>query len=291
MTVYEISNNNISVKINSLGAEVCSVYSKQNNIEYCWQASKDIWPRYAPVLFPIVGKLKENLFKYKNQEYSLPQHGFARDCEFNCIEKTDTSICFELSANENTLKNFPFHFNLQIQYELFENTLSTTYIVFNPDNDNLLFSIGAHPGFNCPLLEDENFNDYFLQFNDVNKLVGHKLNNGLIDKETYVVELRDGCLEIDKSLFNNDALVFKNNQVNQVKLVSKVSGHGIEMHCQNWPYFGIWTKKDTEKFICLEPWYGIADNDDANQNLLDKDGLITLIAHEKFNSNFQVSFF
>jgi len=291
MAIHELNNNQLSIKINSIGAEVCSVFSQTHNIEYIWQANKDVWARHAPVLFPIVGKLKSNLYKFNNKEYNLPQHGFARDSDFHCIEKTETSVCFELPASEISLTTFPFHFNLQIKYELIENALSTSYTIFNPDNNDLLFSIGAHPGFNCPLIEGEHFNDYYFQFNDVKQLIGHKLNNGLIDKETYITSLENNCLAIDQALFNNDALVFKNSQINQVKLVSKKSGHGVEMQCDNWPYFGIWTKRNTEKFICLEPWFGIADNVDSNQLLTEKEGMITLLAQEIFNCNFLVRFF
>lgn len=290
MTMFELHNDYLSLKINSIGAELCSVYSKKFKIEYIWQADKEVWPRYAPNLFPIVGKLKSDSFFYNSKEYKLAQHGFARDSEFVCIEKVDNSISFELPANENTLKKFPFHFNLQIKYVLNETTLKVHYSVFNPDNYQLMFSIGAHPGFNCPLMPNEVFNDYALQFNELDSLHVSKLQSGLIDEDIYIINLENHELNVKQSLFENDALVLKKNQVNQIKLFSRKSGRGVEMICNGWPYFGIWTKKQTEKFICLEPWFGIADSVKTDQLLESKEGLISLNPHQTFECQFSMNF-
>lgn len=291
MAVFELYNDFLRVKINSIGAELCSVYSNKYKLEYIWQADKEVWPRFAPNLFPIVGKLKSDTFVYNNKEYDLSQHGFARDSEFICTEINDNSICFELPANENTLEKFPFHFNLQIKYVLNETTLSVFYYVFNPDNHELLFSIGAHPGFNCPLLSDEKFTDYVLEFNSLDSIKVNRLQSGLIDDDTYIINLDDHRLNVKPSLFENDALVLKNNQVNQVKLFSSKSGRGVEMICDDWPYFGIWTKKQTEKFVCLEPWFGIADNINTNQILDCKEGLICLSPYQTFDCFFKIRFY
>lgn len=290
MAVFELHNRFLSVKINSIGAELCSVYSKKHDTEYLWQADKEVWARHAPVLFPVVGKLKSDFFIFNDNEYNLSQHGFARDSDFICIEKNDDSICFELSANENTIKNFPFHFNLQIKYVLKETVLSIHYSVFNPDNYKLFFSIGAHPGFNCPLVPDELFTDYSLHFNNLESLNVSKLQSGLIDDETYSIQLEDGKLNLNASLFENDALVLKNNQVNQVKLISRKSGRGVEMTCDNWPYFGIWTKKQTNHFICLEPWHGIADSVHTDHQLENKEGIVSLNPYETFDCHFSLNF-
>lgn len=291
MSVYQISNNLLSVKVNSFGAELCSIFSKEADIEYIWQADPKLWARHAPNLFPIVGKLKDGTFNYENKTYTLPQHGFARDQEFICVENSKNKLCFELVASEKTLEIFPFHFSLIIEYTLTENKLAVEYKVFNPDNEKLLFSLGAHPAFNCPLQTNETFEDYELHFNEKKSLSINKLNAGLISSETATIELENGSLPLSTKLFETDALVLKNYQVTGVKLISKKTNHGVNLFCQNWPYFGIWTKPSTSKFICLEPWQGIADSITANGDLEEKEGIIALNEGQTFKAALVFDFF
>ncbi len=288
--VYELKNNFLSVKINSFGAELCSVISNETNIEYIWQADKRIWNRHAPNLFPIVGKLKDGTYTYKNKSYQLPQHGFARDNEFICIENSDSIVAFELTANEKLLTVFPFHFSLQIKYSLVQNNLKVSYSVFNPDNNSLYFSIGAHPAFNCPLSDDEVFEDFEFIFPNKNSLTINELNDGLIAKQTKTIELHDHKLSISEKLFDKDALVFTGNHIDEVHLISKKTKKGVALKSLNWPYFGIWTKKQTSQFVCLEPWFGIADYENATGDLTTKTGIIKLEPEQNFDCEFELIF-
>jgi galactose mutarotase-like enzyme len=288
--VYELKNNFLSVKINSFGAELCSVISNETATEYIWQADKVIWNRHAPNLFPIVGKLKDGCYTYQNKSYQLPQHGFARDNEFICIENSDSVVIFELTANEKSLRVFPFHFSLQIKYTLVENNLKVNYSVLNPDNSVLYFSIGAHPAFNCPLSDDESFEDYELIFPNKKSLTVNELNDGLITKQTKTLDLHHHKLPVSQQLFENDALVFTNHQIDEVQLVSKKTKKGVALKSLNWPYFGIWTKKQTSQFICLEPWYGIADSEHSIGNFITKTGIIQLESEQNFDVEFEMTF-
>jgi galactose mutarotase-like enzyme len=288
MPLFQLKNNSLTVSINSFGAELSSVI--KNNIEYIWQANPDVWARHAPVLFPIVGKLKEGNYSYQNNYYSLSQHGFARDIEFICIEQTESKLVFELTASENLLKLFPFHFSLQITYSIDNDVLKTEYSVFNPDNTNLHFSIGAHPAFNCCLNLEDTFEDMELIFPSKNELIINTLNDGLIKPQTKQVQLTNNRLAITKELFDNDALVMMNNQIDDVYLLSKKSQLGVKMTCKHWPYFGIWTKKHTNQFICLEPWYGIADIESSNGDFEKKEGIITVLPKNYFKCEFDITF-
>ncbi len=284
----QLRSASLTVTINSIGAEVCSV--KNNSaLEFIWQAKKEVWARHAPVLFPIVGKLKNNFFIYNQQQYELPQHGFARDLEFELIDKNDNSCTFQLSSNETTKKTFPFEFIFQIRYGLEENKLTTQYTIFNPSSLLGYYSVGAHPGFNCPLLPGEKFEDYYLEF-DTNHLQQTQLNNGLRVNAKSTLELKDNKLQLTKNLFDNDALVFENSQVNTISLCSSTSKHKITLQCKNWPYFGVWAKKGTDEFVCLEPWYGIADSENSSQELLKKDGIIQLPPVSEFKGSFSLIF-
>jgi len=287
---YGLSNSQLELKVNSLGAELCSVRSKADQLEYIWQADPGLWARHAPNLFPIVGKLRGGQFSYAGNSYTLPQHGFARDLDFICIEETPDRLSFELTASEETLKTYPFHFSLQISYALLGDTLKISYTVFNPGHKNLYMSLGAHPAFKAPLQEHETFADYELQFNGMNLLTVNKLHEGLIADETKVLHLSDHKLHLNASLFEKDALVLKHAQIREVRLSSTRSGRGVEMSCEGWPYFGIWTKPGTSQFLCLEPWYGIADSDHASGVLEEKEGIITVPAEQYFRCAYTLKF-
>ena len=283
-----LESNKLKVTINSFGAELCSVKNK-NGLEFIWQAKKDVWARHAPVLFPIVGKLKDNFFVFEGNRYELPQHGFARDMKFELTEHSTSTCTFEINANTETKNNFPFEFRFQINYQLLENKLITTYKIFNPSAKPIFFSVGAHPGFNCPLLPNENYNDYYLEF-EKNSFSQTQLNNGLrIDSKSDLL-LQNNKLFLSKELFDNDALVFENDQIDGLSLCSSVSEHKITLECQNWPFFGVWTKKGNTEFVCLEPWQGIADNINSSNELTKKDGIIELAPNSEFVCSFSLVF-
>ena len=288
--IYNLKNNCLSVKINSFGAELCSVIANETHIEYIWQADQQVWARHAPNLFPIVGKLKNGIYTYKNKSYQLPQHGFARDNKFECIEERNTILVFELTSNEKLFEGYPFHFKLHITYTLTENAVNVCYKVFNDAENKLLFSVGAHPAFNCPLAKNELFEDYEFVFPNKQSLTINTLHDGLISKQTKTIELKNNRLPVTKPLFDHDALVFTNHQINEVQLISKKTTYGVRLKSVNWPYFGIWTKKQTSQFICLEPWHGIADFENTTEDFTTKAGIITLEPKQHFECEFEMTF-
>lgn len=281
---YQISSEALTVNIQRKGAEVQSITNKQG-LEYVWQADPDVWPRHAPVLFPIVGRLKENRFVFNGNSYALSQHGFARDLDFEVAEQGSDFIVFELRSGSETLKTYPFDFIFRIAYRLDRDCLSCTYTVINPSPQPLWFSVGAHPGFNCPLQPGEQFEDYYLEF-EKEDLYCTGLDNGLRSAANYKLILSNKRLCLEPGLFDRDALVFENGQINRISLGSLRSGHKITLLCEGWPYFGIWTKKGCRNFICLEPWYGIADRVDAGGELTQKDGMMLLEAGKEFTCSY-----
>lgn len=291
MLVYTLKNTHLVIKVNSFGAELSSVKSSQNNIEYIWQADKQVWGRHAPHLFPIVGKLKEGEYVYGNKHYHLPQHGFARDMEFKCLENTVDKLVFELTNTEETFLNYPFLFSYKINYQLLEDSLKVEYVITNIGQNEMFFSVGAHPAFNCLLLPDDDFEDYRLIFHNKESITVNKLEEGLVSNQTQEIKLTQSELPVNKTLFANDALVCVNSQIDKISLISSKHQHGVSLYSPNWPYFGIWSKPGSKQFICLEPWYGIADFVDSNQNLTTKNGIIELKPHTSFTCNFSMQFF
>jgi galactose mutarotase-like enzyme len=283
-----IESKELKVGINSFGAELCSV-KNDNGLEFIWQANNNVWARHAPVLFPIVGKLKDNVFVYEGKKHELSQHGFARDMAFEIIDSASDSGTFRLRSSTETKEKFPFDFVFQINYQLVKNKLIISYKVINPSHKPLLFSVGAHPGFNCPLLPNEKFEDYYLEF-EKNAFDRTQLDNGLrLDAKTKL-SLTNNQLFLHKDLFNKDALVFENGQINKVSLCSYKSNHKITLECLAWPYFGIWSKSGNKDFICLEPWQGIADKASTSNEFEKKDGIIQLAPNKEFNCSFSLIF-
>jgi galactose mutarotase-like enzyme len=286
--LHHLQNDQYRVTVQEHGAELSSFRSLLDNLEYIWPANPAIWPRHAPVLFPVVGKLPEGKYRYQGQTYSLPQHGFARDEKFDLIYQTNDSLIFALTSSEETLTFYPFPFRLEIAYSLQGNSLETAYRVVNTGNGNLYFSIGAHPAFNCPLLPEEKFEDYYLEFEKPETLNRYLLDQGLQNKQTQPVITQDRQLPLRYDLFEQDAIVLKEMVSQKISLKTPRHGHGLDFEFEHYPYFGIWTKQPGAPFICLEPWHGIASRVGDSGELTEKEGVLRLAAGDDFSCSYTI---
>ncbi|MCX3264544.1 aldose 1-epimerase family protein [Pedobacter agri] len=285
-----LENDYLKVSLNAKGAELQGLYSKETEIEYLWNANPKYWAKHSPVLFPIVGSLKDDHFKYKGKSYELPRHGFARDHVFE-IEKTSSAeAVFTLTQSDETLKVYPFHFKLKLIYKLIDRKLNLTYEVINTGNETLLFSIGAHPAFAVPNTPNTNYEDYYLAFNTDEKLTYWKLEDGLVANETGNIELDGHKLNLKHELFYNDALVFKNMQSSCISLLNNKNDYGLHFHFEDFPFFGIWAAKDAP-FICLEPWCGVADGVNHDHQLQRKEGITSLAPGKNWERFWEVECF
>lgn len=285
-----LENEQIKVSFVKKGAELQSILNKNNNTNYLWSGNPSYWGKFSPILFPVVGALKSNTYRYEKKEYMLSRHGFARDYDFQIVEKNSDEIIFSLSHNDETLKVYPFEFILQLRYRLSGSSLSCTYQVINPDNRPLFFSIGAHPAFNIPLESGLNYTDYFLEFNKDDTLFYHKVENDLIADKITKVELKDKKLPLKHQLFYEDALVFKTLKSDCITIRSSKGSAGLHFRFKDFPFFGIWAAKDAD-FLCLEPWCGIADSMTHSQILEEKEGIESLAPNESWSRTWEVECF
>ncbi len=285
-----LQNKTLTASIATKGAELQQLKNRQTGINYLWSGDAAYWGKYSPVLFPIVGGLKDDMYFYKDKSYKLPRHGFARDRDFKTEQFSNIEAVFTLTDDEQTRSVYPFAFTLQLRYRLTENRLACTYLVYNTGNDELLFSIGVHPAFAIPLNKELPYSDYYLKFNKDETLKRWKLLNGLTGTTADTISLRDGRLALSPSLFYEDAIVVKNLQSNRITLASDTDIHGINFHFNDFPFFGIWAAKDAP-FVCLEPWCGIADAVNHNQQLKNKEGINTLEPGENFERQWSVECF
>lgn len=290
---YQLENEYILASFKEAGAEMCRLRHKKNGIEYLWNANPEVWARHAPVLFPIVGKLANNLYRFNGREYSLPQHGFARDMDWKFEEKKENSLSFSLRDNEETLTKFPFSFQLSTIYSLQENRLSITYQLQNNSSGEMPFSIGAHPGFNCPLREGEEFSDYYLEFEKPEKLERQLLNNGFRAGGKVALPLQhEKELPLSQHLFDQDALIFEGVKSDWIALKSRKHAHGLEVNIKGFPYLGIWAKPGGSDFVCIEPWYGVADLDGVQrEDIRQKEGIIVLPEGKSFSCTYSIRLF
>jgi galactose mutarotase-like enzyme len=276
-TMIHLANNILSIKINPKGAELQSVYHLQNQIEYLWQGNPEYWGKHAPVLFPIVGQLKDNTYSYYENNYSLPRHGFARDMYFELLKQEETSAAFILKSNEETLSVFPFPFSFQIKYSIHDNVITNEYCLQNLGDKTMFFSVGGHPAFNVPLVPNSFFNDYYLELEQFETIDRWPLQDGLLKTHSEPFLHNQKIIPLSYDLFSRDAVVLKNLQSKTICLKSNKTRHGLTMNFNSFPYFGIWTAKEAP-FVCLEPWHGIADSLYHNKQLTDKEGIIQLEA-------------
>lgn len=285
--MFELHNELLSVKVSAFGAELQSIFNHKNNIEYLWQGDARFWAKRAPILFPVVGQLIENQYTYKSQKYQLPRHGFARETLFECIKQENDCLTFQLVSNESTLLSYPFQFQLQISYQLKDNQILVSYQVTNLDANELYFSIGAHPAFNVPLMPNEPFDDYYLQFNENENAQRWTLQDGLIAKPIawYNNEAKQ---PLNRSILADDALVFKHLKSTSVQLLSNNHQHGVQVDFEGFPYLGIWSAIDAP-FICIEPWCGIADSVEHDGILEHKEGIIPLAPNTTWNNQYCIS--
>lgn len=283
-----IENEILKAVINPKGAELISLFHKQNQTEYMWGADPAFWGKSSPVLFPIVGALKDNLYRFKGKDYTLPRHGFARDKHFNVEELSLDDVNFQLHHDESTLEVFPFPFEFTIHYALKSNLLEVKYQVKNVGTDEMWFSVGGHPAFNVPLVENTEYEDYLLKFNRKEDFYRWPLTNGgLIRTAPYLEFETTDEIHISKELFAKDALVFKHLKSTNVILQSGKISTQLKFNFEGFPFLGIWAAPQAD-FVCIEPWCGIADSENHNQELTEKEGINRLNPGEVFEKVWSV---
>lgn len=271
----------VEIKTISKGAELISI--KMDGFEKMHDG-ETFWNRHAPVLFPIVGKLKDGKTIIDGKECFMGQHGFARDMEFEEIGKNS----YLLKSNEETKKMFPYEFELYISYEVSGNEVVTKYKVVNKDNKQIMFGLGGHPAFYC----EYNSGKYRIEFEDIeDELEIYQLEDGLLklnpeEKSKFIKENR---IFLDRHTFENDAVIMKNLKSNTVYLKTETKTV-LSFTFEKFPYLAIWSKVDAP-FICIEPWFNTTDKVNSNGTYEEKDNLIKLEQNEEFSAEYKVKFF
>lgn len=282
-----IRNGRVSVSVKRHGAELCGIKGADGT-ESLWQADPAVWGRHAPVLFPIVGKLAEDRYTVGGRSYTMKQHGFARDMEFELVEATGESLGYRLVASPATREQYPFDFELTRRYRLLEAGVEITNEVVNPGRAPLLFSIGEHPGFALNWGEGDQVEDYALEFEKDEELNTVLLGpDHLLSTRTERVPLEGRVLPLRRDLFDRDALIFLSLKSRKVTLTSRKHPRRLAVEFPGFPQLGIWAKPGAP-FVCIEPWYGHADPSGHTGELVAKPGIIALDPGKSFVCTWRV---
>ena len=288
MALYQSRTGQIAIQADSMGAELKSLKRLDTGTEYMWEGDPAYWKRTSPVLFPIVGSLRDGSFLLDGKRYPMGQHGFARDMEFQLKSQNEREIWFCLESDAQTLAKYPYAFLLEIGYELQETAVIVKWKVSNPSEQELHFSIGGHPAFRCPLTKGENQEDYKIWFDAAGQVSAGVIQDGLMTAEQAVYPLRDGYLQITEHLFDRDALVIERHQAQQVALVRPDGSHYLTVSFDA-PLFGVWSPPGKKApFICIEPWYGRCDAIDFAGTWQEREWGQKLAAKESFAVSYQI---
>ena len=268
---HTLHADGITATILAHGAELCSLRNKAG-LELLWQAGPQ-WPRHAPLLFPIVGRLKNDQLRHRGKTYPMTQHGFARDQRFNWVERTLTSCALVLSDSAATHARFPFAFRLAVTYAVQGADLDITLEITNTGREMLPASIGAHPAFNWPLLPGMAKENYTLAFSDQEPAPIRRLKDGLLRAKPEPTPIQGKMLALSERLFDDDAIILDRPLSRSVRYAAD-NGPSLEISWEGFRELGIWSKLGGAPFLCIEPWRGFASPSDFDGEFSDKPGVM-----------------
>ena len=278
-----LSNNRINATFSTKGAELISVL--KDGKEKIWIGDPAVWGCHAPLLFPICGGLRDDKYVYNGKDYTLQKHGYARFVEFEVESHSDNSIVFLHKFNKETLKNFPFEYELRVIYTLNGSEIKVGYNVKNLADSDMYFSVGGHEGYYCP----EGIEEYSVIFDKPEILDSSILNGNLLEYNTINVGENTCELPLKYEFFAVDALVFLNLKSRKVSLKNRKTGEEVGLEFEGHDFFLLWTKPGA-KYICLEPWCGCQDFVDSDYDFKNKKGIIKLSGREEKTKTHKIIF-
>lgn len=285
----ELANDKLRVKLKPLGAELVSLKRNDDDFEYMWTGDAAFWTGQSPVLFPIVGSVRNETTSIEGQDYHMKNHGFARRSHFEVIDSGENFCVFSLKYDENTLAMYPYRFELRMTYILSEQSVHIKYEVVNLDDKTIYFQLGTHPGFRCPMTEKLSLSDYYLEFSQEESAMRYycNSNNLVVDGKEQKVFDQNNVLALTPETFYDGALIFRDIKSTSVTLKSDADSRFVRVSWNNFPYLGIWQPKDAP-FVCIEPWHGVGDNDTHSVAYRDKEQIVSLEPEQIFSSALRI---
>ena len=277
MTVT-LKNDQLTVLIEDKGAQMCSV-KRADGVEYVWQADPAVWGRHAPLLFPVLGRLKDGKYTLNGKEYTIPMHGFARDSLFEVAQQSETAVSFRLTDSEATLAVWPFPFVLTVTYTLEDNRLTKTCTVENPGSETMYFELGGHDGYVAPLAEGETMADYAVCVPGLEAIAPYGMApDGMLEPKLAPIPLEGGRINLKPSTYGLDTVILEDLPQRRAVLTDKAGNARLTLDFPDFPYLGLWTpdKPFDTNYVCIEPWTTLPDGNFMGRGLADKPGIRTL---------------
>ena len=281
MKIQVLKYGNVEIGVLSKGAELSSY--KVDEKEFMWDRQPEFWAASSPILFPFVGVIKDGKYVFEGKDYEITtRHGFARNNDFELVEKGENFLKFKFSSNEETLKKYPFEFDFFLIYTIIDNSLEIKYEVLNKTKGDMYFSLGAHPAFALDVNDDIKLSDYYLEFEKNETSQKYKLtNNGLVFDEKVDYLNNTNKIQITENVFDDDAIVFEGLKSEKVTIKNNKNSKELSVEYKGFPYIAFWSKPKAP-YVCIEPWYGISDFENCTGKLEEKTGILKLENGENF---------
>ncbi len=279
--VYSAENSKFTLAVKEMGAELNSLKSKEIGIEYIWNGNTDIWYGQSPILFPIIGRLLDDKYTLNGKEYSMDKHGIVRKKPFTLVEKTEDSLTFVQTDDDESITKYPYKFELKVKFQLTEKGLKVTHTVKNNNDSVMYYSFGAHPAFNCQI------GDY-LEFNKDTSLETERIDHeSILVNEKFPVEMDGNKVVLTKDLFVDDALILSSFDSDSISIKSNSHDRIIKFDFDS-PFLGIWAKPNAP-YVCLEPWWGVNDSYNKVSDFSEKRGIMALEPNSSKEFTWEVS--
>jgi galactose mutarotase-like enzyme len=286
--MHVIENEYLRIKAREYGGELTSIYNLQTGIEHLWLADPDIWGWHAPVLFPVVGRCFGDEIKISGNRYPMEKHGFARKSEFKLMELSESRMVFALLWSEETLAQYPYKFEFLISYRLKDDKLIIGYEVINKDDKPISFQIGGHPAFAVPFKKNEKYEDYSVSFEWEETVSRHLINeDGYFTGKTELVLQESQTIPLTSTLFDRDALIFKDHRSRKVTIENKKNDHFLSVFFNGFTSLGIWAKPNAN-YVCIEPWLGYADTQGKLKEFSLREGTQKIGPGAAFNLSYRI---
>lgn len=278
-----LNNELLTVEISALGAEIQRV--TYNGEDRFWQGDPNVWADKAPVLFPMCGGLMDDKFSYNGKDYFLEKHGFARLCEFKVEKATANSATFLLTDNEETLKQYPWHFEFRVTYSINESNIVVDYDIKNLSKDAMYMSVGSHEGYACP----EGIENYEVVFEQKETLYSYQVEGNYLAPNPVLVLENSNTLPLLNRYFEVDALIFKDIKSRKATLKNRSTGKSVTLDFNGFNYFLIWTKPKA-KYVCLEPWSCPPVMVGSGHDIMEKEGITCISSGDTCHLTHTITF-
>lgn len=289
--MHVIRNDNLAVTISETGAEMHSVI--HNGIERLWCADPTVWNKHAPLLFPLIGRLRNGQYLLNGQPVDAPRHGFCRERAFEAVDSTETSVTFRTSEDADTLACYPFPFTLDVTYAVEGNTIVKTHVIANNGDAPMPFELGGHEAYAICLEPDETAADWYVQFDGINRIEAFDMDpDGMLQLPKHTIDLEDGKLTKYPEQVGLDTIVLENVAGSTATLTCAKSDRSVTVDFPDFPFLGIWTMQNGEdpRYLCIEPWSALPDGHFMSRELSKKPGVVSVAPGEAVTLSYRMTF-